>query len=124
MEFMHTPISNRQFQPSMWARWLRCSGRGVLWSSDIWLAHCRGCAQAEHELSNADQLLAFLRRAPDGTLSTSLKDAYPAAMADIARLHKEQKVWLSCCRRRVCLLKDWPSALCQADVKPVHLSAW
>lgn len=48
--------------------------------------------QAEHELSNAEQLLAFLHRAPDGTFSSSLKDAYPAAIADIQRLHKEQKV--------------------------------
>ena len=52
----------------------------------------RGCMQAEHELSNAEQLLAFLRRAPDGTYADALKDAYPAAMADIARLHKEHKV--------------------------------
>jgi hypothetical protein len=48
--------------------------------------------KAEHELSNAQQLLAFLAAAPDGTHASALKDAYPGVTADIARLHKERKV--------------------------------
>ena len=48
--------------------------------------------KAEHELGNAQQLLAFLAAVPDGTHAGALRDAYPGVTADIARLHKERKV--------------------------------
>ncbi|BDA43008.1 probable general transcription factor IIE subunit 2 at C-terminar half [Coccomyxa sp. Obi] len=50
--------------------------------------------KAAHELSDKRQLYAHLLRAPDGTYSGALKDAYPTVMDDIAALRNEGLIWL------------------------------
>lgn len=49
--------------------------------------------QATHELSNKQQLYSHLVRAPEGTYSTALTDAYPDVAADIAALRAEGLIW-------------------------------
>lgn len=50
--------------------------------------------QAAHELSDKRQLYTHLLRAPDGTYSGALKDAYPTVADDIAALRSECLIWL------------------------------
>jgi transcription initiation factor TFIIE subunit beta len=67
----------------------------------FWRPHCcygvltgvTGSLQASHELSNKEQLYEFLLRAPEGTHSGSLRDAYPGVAADMAALQAEGLVW-------------------------------
>lgn len=48
----------------------------------------------EHDIANKQQLLQFLKRAPEGTVFDTIKDTYKSILKDIDSLQKEGKIYV------------------------------